>query len=181
MGIVIGATALMYASIAASVAAAGVGAYGAIKAGQAKEAAANYNAEVNQQNAAIARENALIASESGEVQTQIAGQKTRATISSTTAQQAASGVDVRSGSYTDVRSSERELGEMDALNIRSNAAREAFGYKAKETSEQNEASLSRFEGKEAKEAGYISAGATILGGAASATGKWADWKQAGGM
>lgn len=180
MGIVIGASTLAAISIGASVAAAGVGAYGAIKKGQAEHAAAEYNAQVSQQNAAIARENALIAEQSGEAQASISLQKTRATIASTTAQQAASGVSVNSGSYTDVRSSEREIGELDAMNIRSNAAREAFGYKVKATSEENEAILSKFEGEESEKAGYISAGATLLGGASSAAGKWADWKIAGG-
>lgn len=180
MGIVIGTTALMYASLAATIASAGVAAYGAIQQGQAAAAAGEYNAQVATQNAAIARENALIAEQSGEAQASMALQKTRATIASTTAQQAASGVDVRSGSYTDVRSSEREIGEIDAMNLRSNAAREAFGYRVKATSEENEAILSKFEGDNAKTAGYISAGATLLGGAGSAAGKWADWKIAGG-
>ena len=169
MGIVVGAIGAVISAV------------GAIKQGQAAKAAGEYNAQVANQNAAIARENALIAEESGEVQTGISLQKTRATIASTTAQQAASGISVSSGSYTDVRSSEREIGEVDALNIRSMAAREAFGYKAKATSEENESILSKFEGDNAATAGYISAGATLLGGAANATSKWADWKMAGGL
>jgi len=70
---------------------------------------------------------------------------------------------------------------MDAMNIRSNAAREAFGYKVRATSEESEAVLSRFEGENARTAGMISAGATLLGGASSAASKWADWKISGGL
>lgn len=159
---------------------AAVGAYGAITTGEAEAGAAHYNANIQRQNAAISRKNAEIAEQSGEAQMGIQGQKTRAGIAETAANQSASGVDVSSGSYTNVRSSERELGEMDALTIRANAAREAYGYRNKAVSEEAQGVLSDFEAKSAKKAAGINAASTLLGGASQAGSQYESWKIASG-
>lgn len=156
-----------------------VGTYGAIQAGDAAKGSANYNAKVAQRNSAVSQENATIASQSGEAQAGIQGQKTKATVGAITANQGASGVDIGSGSATDVRSSARELGELDALTIRSNAAREAYGYQVQGKNQEAQGTLDIFEGKAAKAASYVNAGSTFLGAAGQATSEYGKYLQAG--
>ncbi len=54
--------------------------------------------------------------------------KTRGQVGAIEASQAASNITVGSGSAVDVRSSAAEMGELDALTIRSNAEKQAYGY-----------------------------------------------------
>lgn len=159
---------------------AGLGAYGQYEQGQAQGAAAHYQAGVQRINAAIARQNAAIAMESGNAQVGIQQQKTRATIAATKASEGASGVDVNSGSFRDVISSERALGELDAMNVRTNAVREAYGLNVRAKSEEAQATLSEFESKNAKAAGTINAATTLIGGIADSESQWAKFKMAGG-
>lgn len=158
-----------------------IGAFGAFSQGESAAGAAHYNANIARQNAAISRKNAEIAEQSGEAQVGIQGQKTKATIADTTAQQAASGVDTQGGSYTDVRSSERELGEMDALTIRTNAAREAYGYRVKAQSEEDEGTLDDVSAKNSSNAGKLNAASTLLGGASSAATSYQKFQLQGGF
>lgn len=168
-------------AIAAAVAAAGVGAYGAKMEGEAMAGAAHYNAAIDRQNAAIMRANAGIAEESGQAQVGIQGQRTKAAIAGTTAQQAASGVDVNSGSYTSVRASERELGELDALNLRTNAAREAYGYKNKAVSLDAQSTLKEFEAENDITEGNLKAASTLLGGISGGSSQYQTYKMQGGL
>ena len=78
---------------------------------------------------------------------------------------AKSGVDVSEGSALDVRLETAEFGELDALTIRANAEREAFGYKT-------EARGFRTQGKADLAAGKLGATATILGTAGDVASKW---------
>lgn len=169
------------ALLASSLASAGVSAYGQIQAGRAAGDAANFNAAMQGRNAAISRENAQIAQEAGEAQAAMQGLRTRAIVGATVADQAASGIEVGQGSYRDVGTSERVLGEMDAKTIRSNASREAFSYRQKASSEDASSTLSRYEAKSAREAGAISAGATFLGGASSAASEYQKFQLQGGL
>lgn len=78
-------------------------------------------------------------------------------------------VDVSFGSAVDVQSDVAFLGEMDALQIRSNAAREAWGFKVQAVDYRNRAAVMRREGANAEEAARINAGAIRAGGNAAAT------------
>lgn len=55
------------------------------------------------------------------------------------AAEAAGNVDVNSGSAVDVQSSAAALGELNAITIRGNAAKEAYGYETQSTSFENQA------------------------------------------
>lgn len=70
------------------------------------------------------------------------------------------GVDVGTGSAVDVQADAAFLGELDALTIRTNAAREAWGYR-------READNYRRGGQQAQSASRWGAASTIVGGAAS--------------
>lgn len=160
----VSATTLAYVAIASSVAAAGATAYSSSEQGNAASAAAKYNSQVASNNAQIANQNATWAAQAGEAQVGEQTQKTRATVGAITAAQAANGVDVNSGSDVDVRSSASELGELSAINIRSNAARTAYGFQTQSASQTAQSKLDTFEGEQSQLAGEVGAGSSILGG-----------------
>lgn len=158
------ATAASYATIGSAV----IGGIGAISQGQAASASANYNAQVAANNAKIAQQNATWAAQQGETQAATQEAKTRATVGAEKAAQAASGIDVNSGSAVDVRSSAAALGELNALTVRSNAARQAYGYQTQAASDTGQAALDKSQASSASEAGFLNAGTTVLGGLGSA-------------
>lgn len=69
-------------------------------------------------------------------------------------------VDVNAGSSLDVQADAAYLGELDALTIRSNAAKEAYGFKV-------QAKDLRQRGKYAKQGGEMDALNSIIGGGSS--------------
>ena len=71
----------------------------------------------------MATQNAQFAGAEGEQQTAAEGAKTKAAVGATLANEGASGIDVDSGSNVDVRESEAKIGMLNALTIRSNAAK----------------------------------------------------------
>lgn len=91
---------------------------------------------------------------------------------------AAGNVDVGFGSALDVQADAAYLGELDALTIRTNAAREAWGYKVEAEDLRRRGQITRKEGKNAELAGReqrlqsrIGAASTILGTAGSLVGQ----------
>lgn len=137
-----------------SIASSAESAKGAKEQAAAQSAAAGYNAQ-------IAAQNSQLAGAEGEAKVAQSQATTRARIGATLASQGASGIDVNTGSNVNVRESEAKLGTLDALTIRSNAAREAYGYAA-----QNQLDVS--EAKNSQTAGDINATASVLGGVGSA-------------
>jgi hypothetical protein len=158
-----------------------VGAYGAVQSSQAAASASKYQAAVELANAQTAKTNAGMASEAGSIQAGMASQKTRAAIGEITANQAASGLDLNSGSPTGVRQSERYLGEQDALTIRSNATKEAFGYKVQAASDEAQSFLDKSEASADLSAGYLNAGSTLLSGVGTAAQNFAKFQLQGGF
>lgn len=149
----------------AAVAGTGISAYGQYQSGKAEKNAAEYNAQIAEQNAEIATQKAKWATQIGEQDVSQSQLKTRAEIGGIEANQGASGVRIDSGSSQDVRQSAREMGMLDALTIRSNAARQAYGYMTEEASDKAQAKLDRYAGKSAETAGKIKAATTLIGGA----------------
>ena len=177
----ISATSLAGVAAAAGVASAGMGAMGAIQAGQAKSAAASYNADIANKNATIATQNANWASQSGAVQADQQSMKTRAQVGAIKGAQAANNVDVNSGSNLDVQSSAQQLGELSALTIKSNAAKEAYGYQTQSWSDTAQANLDQADAAASSEAGYVGGATSLIGGVASAGSGWANYQALGGM
>lgn len=165
------------AAAIAAVGSAVVGGVGAYESGQATKASDKFNAAIASENSTIAKTNAGWASAAGEEKAAMSEQKTRATVGAIKSNEAASGVDVNKGSPVDVRSSASELGELDAITIRSNAAREAYGYQVKSASEKAQSDLDIAGGENAATAGDINAVSTVLGGAGSAGSNYARYLQ----
>jgi hypothetical protein len=145
-----------------------VSGFGAMESGQASQAAANYQAQVAQINAGVAKTNATMEMAAGETAANNSEMRTRAAVGATKAGQAAAGIDVNTGSAPQVRASEAELGMLDALTSRANAARGAYGYEVQATSDIAQSQLDVMEGQQAKEAGDISGIASLISGASSA-------------
>jgi len=157
------------------------GAVGALEEGQAQANAANYNATLAGFNAEQATRNAYMTDLAGSAKAAMQSRETRAQVGSERAGAAGGGVSVNTGSAADVRESTVDLGHLDALTIRTNAAKEAYGYQVESTNFQNEAALDRFSAKQAKTASYINAASTLIGSGSDAAGKYHEYKQNTGL
>jgi hypothetical protein len=93
----------------------------------------DYQAAVAEMNRQIAEGNAEYARATGETEASIQGLKTQAQVATTKVAQAASGLDINTGSAVSVRSSEIELGQFNESMIRSNAAKVAYNYQVEAT------------------------------------------------
>ena len=140
---------MAFVGVVASLASAAVGAIGAIQQGNAQAAAANYNAQVQEQNAKTAQDQAA----------SVAGQKIRESRQKLAAGRAAvmqSGFEV-SGSPLDVLDQAETQGYLDYLTAIYDGKVAATGYR-------NNAQLLKTEAKNAKTAGTIGAATNILSG-----------------
>ena len=142
----------------------GVGQY---EAGQARSQAAAYQAQVAANNAEIARRNATMDIQSGETAAVNQGLKTAQRVGQEKATQGASGLDVNSGSAVAVRAGTAQVGMLDALTIRSNAAKKAYGEQVQATSDTAQSQLLSAESSQAATAGEIGAAGTLLSGAST--------------
>ncbi len=166
----------------ATVASTGLSIFGALKGaqgerqqGQSNAQAARYNAAVAANNATLARQNKDFASQRAQQETQAALMKTRSEVGAIKANQAASGIDLTSGSAVDVRSSAQETGQLSAIDIRTKAARQAYGYDIEAQSYDSQAKLDKQLAKNALEAGETNANTTLIGGISSAANGYSDY------
>lgn len=109
-------------------------------------------------NADIAEYQADDAIARGELDAKRMRRRTKQVIGSSRVSMAAQGVDVNQGSAVDTQADAAYLGELDALTIKSNAAKEAWGYKT-------QAEDLRYKGRLAMHKGKTDIFNTILGGA----------------
>lgn len=132
--------------------------YGQYQAGKTNQKIANRNADISRRQAADAR------FRGGEAE----GRQRLATamkIGEQRAQMSAAGIDVGAGSALDVLGDTAAFGEQDALTIRANAEREAWGYGQQAVNEE-------FSGKVARQKGTQGAMSSLIGGAGAVADKW---------
>lgn len=167
-------TALIVTSIAMSAAGTATSVYGAKRSGKAAKAAANAEADMQEYNAKVAELQAEDASQRGDIQASRYKEQIRAVVGRQRTAYGAQGVDVASGTPLAVQADTTAIGEMDALQLKSNAAREAWGYKVEAYDSKLRAYYARREGvmlagaanTNAWAAGLSGAGG-VLGGAAN--------------
>ncbi len=152
-------------------------AVGSYESGQATKAQDEYQAEVAAQNQKLAAQNAQMATAAGEAQAEQAGLKQRADLGQIRAAEAASGIDVNSGSAADVQASQSERDMLNALVIRSNAERTAYGYQTQALADSGQAQLYKAAGQQAPIAGGISAAGSLLSGAAGVANQYSSWQR----
>lgn len=167
-------TALAIGSLALS-------AYGQIKAGRAakkvgiaQQEAAESEARLSDYNASVADLQAKDAVARGAEEESRFRSSVDSMIGTQRAGLAASGVDVGFGSAVDVQTDAKRLGELDALTIRTNAKREAWGYQVQAVDARERARIARktgqyqaAAGREAAKGHYIGAAGTVVGGGAN--------------
>src|SRR5215467_11516379 len=104
---------------------AALGAYGSLYKGMAGAGAANYQAGVANMNAQIAEQNAGYERAKGEYEAEQIGMKGRYQLGTMKTTQAASGVDVNTGSAVDARTSMASITSLEEATARNRAARAA--------------------------------------------------------
>lgn len=166
-------------SIGASVLGTGVSMYGQGKAAEAQAQAANYQAAVARNNQVIAEQYSDRTIQAGMTKEEFQDYKTRAMLGAAKATQAASGVDVNSGSPLNVRQSIAEIGQLDKETIMYNAGNEAYGYKVKAAGFGADAQLDKMKADAAITAGDYAQAGTLLSGVSSVSSKWLGYQTKG--
>lgn len=146
----------------------------AAAAGTAQRKAAESGADLQDFNAKVADLQAQDAVERGAEEESRYRTQVRGAIGTQRAGFAAQGVRVGFGSAVDVQADAAYLGELDALTIRTNAARESWGFKTQATDLRKRAEIARKEGVyleaaggQAKSAANLAAVGTAIAGAGS--------------
>lgn len=144
------------------------------RAGQAQQSAANDAGDLSDYNAAVAELQSADAIARGEEEEQRFRTRVRGAVGAQRAGFAASNIDVNFGTAVDVQADAAVLGELDALTIRNNAARESWGFKVQAENFRREGDISRKEGTAFAAAGRANqsasrwqAGASLIGSSAS--------------
>lgn len=145
-----------------------MGGAGAIQQGQATAASAKYNAQVSDMNAKLADRSAKDALERGKLEEQKQRQKTSQVLGAQQAGMAANGVDLTFGSPLDLLVDTAVMGEMDALTIRTNSAREERDIRQQGANYRGQAGMYRAQASSASSGGFLNAMGTVLGGGAQA-------------
>lgn len=140
---------------------------GDLAGGQAEKQSLNYQAKVDDQNAAVAHMQSTNALAIGSQEEDRQRARVRQAIGSQRAAIAANGIDPSSGSALDAQVNTAGFGEEDALTLRANAARKAWGYDVESNNYSSSAKLKRAGAKNAVTSSILSSGADIFGAASS--------------
>lgn len=138
------------------------GAAGSIQQGYASSAAAGYNAKVAEENAQLAKQNAAWTGAEGSQASELQGLRTKANVGAIQTAQAANGVDITSGSAKAVQRSEAQMGALSQANIRSNAARQAYGFETQSAFDMGQASLDKSQARNDVTAGFVGGATSLL-------------------
>lgn len=153
---------------------------GTLAAGSSTAAADAYQAQVANNNAQLATQQGKLDIQSGEIAAVDSGLKTKAAVGSEKASQGASGIDVNSGSAADVRAGTASMGMLDALTIRSNAAKKSYSDEVTAQSDTSQGVLDTYAGESAKTGSEIGAAGTLLSGASTVGGNYLKLQNASG-
>jgi hypothetical protein len=152
-----------------------IGAFGSYEGMEAQSRNAAFQAQVAANNAAIARQNFNLQIEAGEGQVANKEMELRSQLGAQKAGQAASGVDVNSGSSVAARAGTAEFGTLDALTLRSNNARQAYGYAVAATSDTAESELLTQESQQASSLAPIAGVGSLLSSFSTTAGKFGQY------
>lgn len=155
-----------------------VSAVGMFAQGAAQAKADKYQAAVAENNKIIAEQNAVYEIQAGTTEEQAQRIKTGQVLGQAEAAQSASGLDAETGSAVKVRRSTATVGELDALTIRDNAARRAYGYRAEGVNFEAQAGLYNMQAKSDMMSGILSGAGALISGFSSVAGKWGDMQGA---
>lgn len=134
-------------------------------AANSAESQGTYEKSVYDQNAKYAEQQAADAVDIGQEAEYRHRAGVRGLVGSQRAASAAQGIEIDSGSALDVQLESVGIGELDALTIRNNAAREAWGYKVEAADLRNRGKMAQFAGKTAAASYRNASWSTLLTGA----------------
>jgi hypothetical protein len=145
------------------------------------------NAQVAEYNATMSENNAIIADRAAERAIAVGAAKaearsvgTAARLGTIKAGQAASGVDVNTGSAVDVRAGTRAFGKLDAETDMANAALENYGFRVRATDARAQAGLQRHSAAMARYRGQVTAGGGAFLDNAASEARTSGWLNAAG-
>lgn len=173
-------------AIGSSVIGGALGVAGAKFSADASSDSFNFKAGIAKLNADINKQNASWAINSGAIKAENYGLKAGQEIADTKVTQAASGLDVNSGSKEAVRDSQQEVAKYDQGMIRADAAHIAHGYELKAAADTAEASMDTAAASNAQKAGKLNMLSSIIGASSSVASKWTQgntigmWSGSGG-
>lgn len=145
-----------------------IGAAGQLQQADASAKSSEYSAKVANMNAELSDRRAKDALARGEAEEQQKRQQVQQVMGQQRAALAANGVDLTFGSPLDTIVDTATLGELDALTIRQNTARESYDYRVQAVNQRAGSTMSTMEAANQRTAGYMGAAGTILGGAGKA-------------
>jgi hypothetical protein len=134
-----------------------------------------YQAAVAKNNQRLAERQAEDALRRGDLAEDQQRQKTALILGTQRAGMAGQGTALDEGSPLDIVGDTAMVGETDALTIRSNAEREAWGYRAQAMNFGAQAALER------NRAGLLGTGASLLSGGAGVLDRWSTYRRAGAL
>lgn len=140
---------------------------GTIVSGVSALAAGNYQKQVADMNAQIAKDNARRAEERGQIVQQETDNRTAGFLGEQVAAQSASGISLTSRSAIATRRTARELGRVDALNVRQAADIESYNYKVDAVNQQAQGQMAQQAGVGTLIGSFFKAGGSLVGGSTS--------------
>lgn len=159
------------AAVGTAVSSAGIGTLlsvgGTIASGISALAAGNYQKQVADMNAQIAKDNAARAQERSQIVQQETDNRTAGFLGTQTAAQSASGISLTSRSAIATRRTARELGRLDALNVRQAGDVEAYNYKVDAANQQAQGQMAQQAGVGTLIGSFFKAGGSLVGGSNS--------------
>ena len=166
-------------STATQVIGAGISAYGKYREMQAAKARSKYEAGVSKRNAGVAEMQAQDALKRGQAAEELQRKKTALIIGQQRAGFAGQGTEVGYGSPLDILGDTASAGELDALTIRTNAEREAWGYRNQQRQFLADEAISKSSAKSSAMDGVLGIGESMISGASQFSDKWASFRQQG--
>jgi len=147
------------------------------QASAAAAAQAVYQSQVARQNQELMKRRADDALQQGRTAEENSRRLTGQRIGAQTARLAAQGTDLE-GSPTDILGDTAAAGEFDALTLRANAAREAYGHQVAAVGYGNTGVLESIRGLNATDSpNYLGAGASLLSGASTLAERWRNFQR----
>jgi hypothetical protein len=163
---------LAVVSLAGSALSAGVGAIGAMSTASSQAASANYQAAVQRNNQIIQSQNAQLAAQTGRAAAQQQDFANRQQQGKILAAEGASGIDIASPTYQQVRTSTEQTGRLSTQTTMQKALEQVYGYNVGAEQAGAQAQLETMQAQSAQTAGTIGAFSSLIGGATSFADKW---------
>lgn len=136
---------------------------GGVQTARAQKAAGEAQAQADEANARIGQQQAEQARQIGNMEEERQMRRVRAAVATQRATQAANGLDVNSGTALDLQAETAGFGTADALNLRSNAIRQAWGFEVGAVNDINSASAARAAGSNAATGTMLTTASQVAG------------------